>query len=201
MNLAQAVDWVEQEIRPTTVDTPEIKRRLNLQNDHLARELRLPTRYLTNIDATQSFALPGSARPSGLVGVWFERNGQRIKVKNVATVSRDAPSWFRNTRDHRFVLYDPLNLTAPVTPYGFGEGDTLRLLVVVKPQPLDYNEDEIWDGQLPEHHELVPRRVAMELLRMVPGDDMVRRTAMMEHAMDRQMRAAFAKSWFVEGMS
>lgn len=201
MTLAEAVDWVEQELLPLNVDTAEIKRRLNLQNDYVARELRLPTRYITNIDATAPFTLPGSARPSGLVNAWEERNGRRVLIKNVATVSRDAPSWFRKTRDYRFLLYDPLNLTAPVTPQGFVEGDTLRILVVVKPQPLVNNEDELWDGQLPEHHELVPKRVVIELMRMQPGEDYIRRGETHANALDRQMRAAFAKSWFVEGMA
>ncbi len=200
MTLAEAVDWVEQEIKPVTdISSGEIKRRLNLQNDYLSRELRVPSRFITGASATSAFNLPGNARPGGLMGAWLERSGERVKLRNVAKASEQMPGWFQD-KGHRFVLYDPYNVTAPVTPFGFRDTDTLRILVVIKPADLVQGADEVWDGELPEHHDLVPRKVVVDILRMQTSDDMVRRAETHAHHAERQMRAAFAKSWFKEGM-
>jgi hypothetical protein len=210
MNLSEARDWVEQQIRPLEFSSGEIDRLLNTENDYLSRELRIPTRLIRNIDATQSF-LPGAdTRPGSLIRAWDDTTGERIPVFSIKEASEKFPRWLDyETEDvqYKFIVWEPYNVSAPMTPRGFFDGDILRVLTIVKPQVMAEDADLIWDGELPEFHDLVPRKVAADIL--IGHSDgitseptlvsLIRRGGLLREEWQMGMKSAFARAWVMAG--
>ena len=210
MNLVEARDWVEEAISPLEFAGQEINRRLNLENDHISRELRVPTRLVRNIDATQPFGLPVGARPGSVVRVWHDERGYRVPVLSVEEAHRKYPRWLdSNYAFAKFVVFEPYNLTAPLNPRGFFSDDRLRIMVVVKPADLVEDGDVIFQGELPEFHELVPKKVASDIL--IGHSDgvtneamltsLIRRGGLLRDEVQESMKAAFARAWYMQGMA
>jgi hypothetical protein len=84
----------------------------------------------------------------------------------------------------------------------------LRVLTIVQPEFIGEDEDPIWDGELPEFHDLVPRKVAADLL--IGRSDgvasepalvsLIRRGGLLRDEFQLGMRAAFARTWTMAGM-
>lgn len=210
MNLAEARDWVEQAIAPLEVGGGELDRLLRNENNYLSRELRVPTRLVGGIDATENFLPSPRTRPGGVVRVWEEPSGRRVPVLSIKEASRKFPRWAEESvRYGKFVVWEPYNVTAPLSPRGFYSGDTLRVMSVVEPEELVNDGDFIWDNELPEFHELVPMKVAADLL--VGRSDgvtneamltsLIRRGGMLREDFQVKMRSAFARSYFMQGMA
>jgi hypothetical protein len=211
MNLGEARDWVEQQVKPLEFSSGEIDRLLNLENDQLARELRFPTRLIRSIDATEAFLPAAGTRPGSVIKVWDDVYGAEIPVYSVQEAHRKFPRWLDADPDlggAKFVVWEPYNVTAPLTPKGFSAGDLLRVLTIVQPQTMSEDDDLIWDGELPEFHDLVPRKVAADLLigrsDGVSGEaalvSLIRRGGLLRDEFQLGMRAAFARTWTMAGM-
>lgn len=211
MNLSEARDWVEQQIKPLEFSSGEIDRRLDLENDNLARELRIPTRLIRNIDATQPFLPAANSRPGGVVKVWDDSTGLEVRVYSVKEAHEKFPRWLDRSPmqgGHKFIVWEPYNLTAPMTPRGFFSGDTLRVLTIVRPNALGEDGDEIWEGEFPEFHELVPKKVAADIL--IGHSDginnepmlisLIRRGGLLRDEWQVGMRSAFARTWMMAGV-
>lgn len=211
MNLGEARDWVEQQVKPLEFSSGEIDRLLNLENDRLARELRIPTRLIRNVDATQAFLPAANTRPGSIIKVWDDSDGSEIPVYSVQEAHRRFPRWLDADPDlggAKFVVWEPYNLTAPLTPKGFFVGDLLRVLTVVQPEVMSEDADLIWDGEFAEFHDLVPRKVSSDLL--IGRSDgvtseaalvsLIRRGGLVRDEFEMGMRAAFARTWTMAGM-
>lgn len=211
MNLGEARDWVEQSVKPLEFSSGEIDRLLNLENDHLSRELRIPTRLIRNIDATQAFLPAANTRPGSVIEIWDDEDGSKIPVYSVQEAHKRFPRWLDADPDlggAKFVVWEPYNLTAPLTPKGFFAGDILRVLTIVQPETLSEDADLIWDGEFPEFHDLVPRKVAADLL--IGRSDgvtsepalvsLIRRGGLLREEFQMGMRAAFARTWTMAGL-
>lgn len=158
----------------------DLRRRLELCHQRIAQELQMPKRYIKGVDATAAFNLPSEARPSGLLYAEMENeNTERSREIPLMTVQEandlgipwdttDADlSEFRGHPRYgrKLIIYDPINVSAPVYPLGFDTGDTLRLLYVMTPSPLAAKSDVPFEGELPEYAgDLLVQYVTFELM-------------------------------------
>lgn len=167
---------------------------LNEENQRVARELRLPRRYVTDIDATEPFTMPTEAQPGSLV--FAERTGEpniRIRILTVAEANDLYPGWERNEHEghtrfpHRLVIYDPGNISAPVYPIGFRAGETLRVTYQVRPKPLVLDNPDLdvtvategLEGVIPEYHALLYRMATYQIAMLAGDNTQVQKARMM----------------------
>ena len=196
MNLREAIDYIEEEIAPLEVGTARVINRINIEQDFISRELRIPMQFIENEDATTSFLLPAEARTGGLVRVYDQADNTPIPIYNVATATAKYPSWTEDTFDIKLIVYDPGNATAPIVPTGFTTGDLLRYLVLMKPDDLDSDTDLIFAGIWNEYHSLVPKKVASWfLLHSTNNDRLWQYGTMLRGEFEKEMRSAFAHTW------
>ena len=131
---------------------------MNDAQERIATELGVPYKYIKNVDATVPFALPANALETGLLYAEWTKYNVSVPLLTVSQANFHEMSWEENTTEgnstqypSRFIIYDPLNITAPVYPVGFESGDLLRLVYRVKPTPLTTIEDDILGGELSEY--------------------------------------------------
>lgn len=166
------------------VTAPEhglIVRRVENAHQRIAQELQIPKRYIKSVAATAAFNMPAEARPSGLLYAEKETDNDEANVVvpmltvNEAndrgvmwdTTDSDLSAYKRHPHLGKYlIIYDPLNVSAPVYPLGFDTGDTLRLLYILKPTPITAMDDtEPFNGELPEYAgDLLVQYVLFEIL-------------------------------------
>ena len=196
MTLGDAVQWVESELMldPALekLETGEIRRRLQHEHDILARELRIPTKLVVIEDPSENFSLPITARDTGLLAAHEQDSGLPVPIYDLSEVAAKYPRWREDTFNIKLLVWDPTNVSSPVVPKGFDSDDALLLTIVMKPTPVSVDADEFWNGILPEFHDLIPRKVAGELL--IRGHDVSARAGgMMLSQVQADMRKAFAR--------
>jgi hypothetical protein len=188
MTTKELVDRVETNLRMLVIkDVPgdaDILVYLNEENVRICRDLRVPRRYIKDVDPTQPFAMPTEALPGSLSFSEKAVHEQRVHVLTVDEANAYFPDWERNEHEgytrypHRLVIYDPGNITAPVYPIGFQPGDLLRLTYVVKPRPLVFDDPDAdasvalvaMEGVIPEYHRLLYQMTTFQLAMML-GDE------------------------------
>lgn len=183
MSLATLIEAVNQNLRrvgAASEPPAELLRRANDCQDRIAQELGIPLRYLKEVDATAPFALPDEARPGGLryaerYQQGDDRGGVPQRLLTVAQandlgIAWESPDFVGHPAVGRsFLLYDPANASAPVTPVGYEAGDLLRLAYVVKPAELAAFADLPFGGELAEYGErLLQQYLTFELLLLSP---------------------------------
>lgn len=181
------LDSIEQNLRLTGLQVPvpgELLRRVNIAQDRISQELGIPYRYIKGVATNATFELPTEARPGGLM--YAEEEDRNLSVPLMTVMEANDRFGWRNWDDYtpadgkdfttgRVLIYDPANLSAPVTPLGFDSGETLRLLYRVKPTDLTdcgaaSANVEPFMGQAPEYGErLLTQYVTFEML-MLQGD-------------------------------
>lgn len=158
-----------------------IVRRVENAHQRIAQELQFPKRYIRGVDATAAFNLPSEARASGLLYAELENDNDEpsavIPLMTVQeandlgiewdTTDSDPSAYLRQAHYGKYLLiYDPINVSAPVYPLGFETGDTLRLLYIKKPASLTaMDATEPFDGELPEYgDDLLVQYVTFEIM-------------------------------------
>jgi hypothetical protein len=190
MTVRELVDRIETNLRMLGLAPPgdaDILMYLNDEHRRIARELRIPRRYITDVDATQPFAMPDEALPGSLSFAEKTERSQRIEILTVAEANDLYPDWERNEFEgftrfwKRLIIYDPANITAPVYPVGFEVGDTLRLEYAIKPPPLVFDnpegsEDvalEPFQALMPEYHRILHQMVTFQIAMMMGNQEQV----------------------------
>lgn len=163
MSVGNVIDSIQGNLEDAGLAPPPAGRlieRINQAQNRLSLTLRFPLRYIKSVDATTPFELPAEARPTGLEYVEYENQNQKVSMLTVAMANDIGvpwddsryPTYQGHPRYGRYlVIYDPVNISAPVTPLGFTTGDTLRLLYSVKPTDVALRTDTLFDGELPEY--------------------------------------------------
>lgn len=158
-----------------------ILRRVESAHQRVAQELQIPKRYIKDVDATAAFSMPEEARPGGLLYAELENdNDERNVTIPLMTVQEandigimwdttdsDLSAYKRHAHYGKYlIIYDPVNISAPVYPLGFETGDTLRMLYVLKPTRLTTIDDtEPFDGEMPEYgDDILVQYVTFEIL-------------------------------------
>ncbi len=203
MTFEEALEWIEEEIKPAQASTVRIERLLDYYHDWIARELRIPTKSVTGQDATSAFSLPADARDWSLIRVYEELDNSalsRISAHHIEEATRLYPRWRATDFGTKIVVFEPTRDGFQVTPAGFEAGDTLRYSYVAKPTALSTNTQQLWDGHLPDYHHMIANRVVAELLMREPNQQLVERGKVVRGQVDEEMKRAFAHSWYMEGM-
>jgi len=158
-----------------------ILRRVENAHQRVAQELHMPKRYIKGVDATAAFSMPNEARPGGLLYAEKETsNVERSAIIPLMTVQEandigimwdttdaDLSAYKRSAHYGKYlIIYDPINVSAPVYPLGFDTGDTLRLLYVLKPTVLTAVDDtQPFNGEMPEFgDDILVQYVTFEIL-------------------------------------
>lgn len=183
------MDTIEQNLEIAGLKAPkrgELMRRINVCQDRIAQELGIPYRYVKAIPTSAAFELPAEARPGGLISAEvYDADDQWSFPVRLLTVSEanDRFGW-RRWDDYtvsedfpmgRVLIYDPANISAPITPRGFKDGELLRLMYRVKPTDLTDCDAAVANvepfmGQMPEYGErLITQYVTFEIF-MLNGD-------------------------------
>lgn len=158
-----------------------ILRRVEAAQQRISQALQFPKRYIKGVDATAAFSMPNEARPGGLLYAEKETSNEernaRIPLMTVQeandiglmwdTTDADLSAYKRSAHYGKYlIIYDPINISAPVYPLGFDTGDTLRLLYVLKPTVLTAVDDtQPFNGELPEYgDDMLVQYVTFEIL-------------------------------------
>lgn len=187
MTVKELVDRVETNLRlmgisPVPGDA-DILMYLNEENQRMSRDLRVPTRYVTEIDATQPFILPSEAQPGSLKFAEKADYNWRVEVLTVSEANELYPDWEKNEHEggirygHRLIIYDPANISAPVYPLGFSAGAELQMTYTVRPKPLVLDNPDAdvsvslapFEGVIPEYHSLLAKLATYQMA-MLMGD-------------------------------
>lgn len=188
MTVRELVDRVETNLRMLGLTPPgdaDILTYLNDEHQRIARELRIPRRYITEVDATQPFAMPTEALPGSLMFAEKTETNRPIEILTVSEANDLYPDWERNEFEgfrqfwKRLIIYDPGNITAPVYPVGFRVGEELRLEYVVKPFPLAFDDPsgagdvalQPFEELIPEYHRILYQMVTFELAMMMGNQE------------------------------
>lgn len=198
MNLSEAIQWVESELMldPALreLETGEVRRRLVLEHDIIARELRIPTKLVVVEAPTGSFPLPNNTRDTGLLAAHERDSGRSVPIYDLSEVAHKHPRWRDSHFKRKLLVWDASNVTAPVIPTGFSREDALLLTVVMKPDPLEDDSTEFWSGVFSEFHDLIPRRVAGDLLVRGATEQSARAGGIMLQQTQVDLRRAFART-------
>lgn len=163
-----------------TTERARLLRRMNTAQDTLSRDLRLPLRYVKNVSTTQPFTMPVEARPGGIIyaeQVNATRQVNReVELLTVADANQAYPGWEVNPNEGStyygkgapFIIYDPVNVSAPIYPVQFEAGDTLRILYSLKPTDMTLElTSAAFNGELDEYaSDLIYYHVMFETLLM-----------------------------------
>jgi hypothetical protein len=210
MTAREIVDWVETRLRLLGIKPPgdgDILMIANEENERTARDLKIPRRYIKNVNPLLPFDLPAEALPGGALFAEQTVANRRIEVLTVAEANLMYPDWEKNATEgftnfrQRLIIYDPANVSAPVYPVGFQAGDLLRIEYVMRVRKLVFsvvdaaNESlEPWNGVLPEYHRAIPQLVTFQLAMML-GDELQAQKARAFYADGmKDMEAAFSYS-------
>ena len=180
------MDWVETRIRLMGLNAPgdgDILQICNDINDRVARDLHIPRRYIKNVNPTQPFSPPSEARPGGITFAERTDTDRRIMILTVTEANDYYPDWERNQTEGfskyatPLIIYDPVNISAPIYPIGFSSGDTLRMVYVMNVKPMVFeNPDatqttEPFNGEMPEYHRIVPQLAVFEIAALLARSD------------------------------
>lgn len=188
MTVRELVDRVETNLRMLGLTPPgdaDILTYLNDEHQRIARELRIPRRYITDVDATAPFAMPTEALPGSLSFAEKTDRSQPIEILTVAEANDLYPDWERNEFEgftrfwKRLIIYDPANITAPVYPVGFEAGETLRLEYAVKPFPLAFDDPadtgdvalQPFEALMPEYHRILYQMTTFQMAMMMGNQE------------------------------
>lgn len=188
MTVRELVDRVETNLRMLGLTPPgdaDILTYLNDEHQRIARELRIPRRYITDVDATAPFAMPTEALPGSLSFAEKTDRSQPIEILTVAEANDLYPDWERNEFEgftrfwKRLIIYDPANITAPVYPVGFMAGETLRLEYAVKPFPLAFDDPadtgtvalQPFEALMPEYHRILYQMTTFQMAMMMGNQE------------------------------
>lgn len=216
MTCAEMVDDVEAEIRyaflAAQVELPgteEIVRVLNKYNDRISGDLRVPRKYVTDIDPTVAITMPTDARAGSVRFTEKEEAVGSIQVLTVDEANMLYPDWEDNEHEggstfpYKLVIYDPSNLTDPLYAIGFTSSDKLRMVytVQVKPMVLENSAADAdvsllpFNGLMPEYHHVIAQMTKFEFLLRI-GDE--RGRAYYTDAQDEIAKAfAYANNHYV----
>lgn len=197
MTVKELVNRVETNLRLMGINPlpgdADILEFLNEENQRMARELRVPERYVTEIDATAPFSMPTEAQPGSLMFAEKTETNHRVEVLTVSEANDLYPDWERNEHEgftrywKRLIIYDPGNISAPVYPIGFDAGEQLRVTYLIKPKPLVFDnpdldttvETEPFDGNMPEYHSLLYRMTTYQIGMLMGNQEQVQKSRMM----------------------
>lgn len=209
MTVKELVNRVETNLRLMGISPPgdaDILEFLNEENQRVSRELRIPTRYVKNIDATGPFSMPSEALPGSLVFAEDSGFNNRMEVMTVAEANERYPDWERNEYEGdsgfggRLIIYDPGNISAPVYPVGFSSGDLLRVTYMVKPRPMAFDDPDAsatvslegFEGRIPEYHSLLYRMTTYQMALLMGDATQVQKARMLYSEALGELQDAFS---------
>lgn len=140
----------------------------------VARDLDFPRRYVRDVATSAPFNLPAEALQGSLSFAERTSHNCRVRILTVNEANDFFPDWEDNEHEggrryrERLVIYDPGNISAPVYPLGFEDGETLRMtyevevkrLVLDNPGPGE--SEQPWNCMFPQYHSLLARLVTFE---------------------------------------
>ena len=186
MNATEIVDWVETDLRMMKLDPPgpaDILAYANRMNVRVARDLRIPRRYIKDVSTGAAFAPPSEAIPESMSFVEVTNTNARITVLTVDEANAEYPDWETNLLEGssryptRLIIYDPGNITAPIYPIGFESGELLRIEYCVVPRPMVFSNPTSaettvpFEGLIPDYHRIIPQLTTFNLgLLKIPSD-------------------------------
>lgn len=151
------------ELQGKQVSRQGILRILNAEQRKLINELHIPIRYAKNLRTDRPISPPIDANPGGIRYAESALNNKQVELLTVSDANLLYPGWEQNYNEGTdpyvgygapFVIYDPINISAPIYPVGFETGDTLRIIYVLKPVDLEFDDESFpFRGELPEYGE------------------------------------------------
>jgi len=151
------------ELQGKEVSRQGILRILNVEQRKLINELHIPIRYAKNLRTDRPISVPIDANPGGIRYAEGTIYNKQVELLTVSDANLLYPGWEDNAnegidpyigRGAPFVIYDPANISAPIYPVGFEDGDKLRIMYVLKPEELTFEDDSFpFMGEVPEYSE------------------------------------------------
>lgn len=194
MNLGQLVDKVYQICGHDAAPTAQIEDMLNEAQDEISRQIRAPTMEVKVSGITGPFAVRNAAGQeiseyNGILEIHAGnpgyRGGERVRMLTTSEASRYFPHWrhqitgnaiqgepiWEGGQPLRYVIYDPVNVSAPLVPMpgGFGSMD-LFVKVHLRPNRMNEFADYPLNGELPNSHHALYHYVCFQIL-MQRGDE------------------------------
>lgn len=180
MTLAELLDMTRAMIGGTSVTDGALAQQLNIAQEHVSRELRIPAATVTYSSVTDpgAFDWPTDARDDGILDVYAltldddgdETASSRIPVYNFRAASMYDANWTMEeaAKVARFIVYDPTHeimRPRPVPPPDASNAQSFRVTYVVRPTKMQAMTDTPFNGRLESFHDVLAYRVAYLLTR------------------------------------
>ena len=146
----------------------ELLRALNKAQQDVAQDLRIPRRFYV-VETPSPFSLPSEARGGGLISITDDETGRVLPIHSVEEANTRYPGWPTIEEDSgppSFVVYDPGNITAPVTVVPKHTTNRKYYLhYTIKPTDLSADTDVPFnaDSSLEDLHPLIGYKAASYL--------------------------------------
>lgn len=213
MTLRELVDKVHQVCGHDVAETARITQMLNEAQDEISKLTTAPTKEIRKT-VTGAFELE-EAEYNGILEVHatYEglQRGRRIRLLTTTEASRYFPDWRGRLHGNsgnahgiiQYLIYDPVNVTAPLVPMPGGFPATeLFVKLHIRPNRLVEWDDVPLNGELPNSHEALWQYVAFQLFNE-GGDERRWQRGMMafsryKELVDRMVSDARPEPVFVE---
>jgi hypothetical protein len=164
------------------VATGHLLNLLNIAQDEVSRETKLPRRVLQydNLTAANQLVLPADARKESLIAAYAidkndlgeVTNSRSLPVYDYITASRTHPNWttWEATSQVRFIMYDPAydpDNPTPVPAPSVQFPQSFRLVYVLRPGEITGLGSVVFDGKFSGLHTVLAYRVAFLVTRDV----------------------------------
>jgi len=146
----------------------ELLRALNRAQQDVSIDIRVPKRFWVG-ETTSPFSLPAEARGGGLISVTDSETGNVLPIHSVEEANTRYPGWQEWDADSGpplFVVYDPGNISATITPVPRHTAERKYYLhYVIKPADIINDTDVPLDNDpdLEDLHPLIAYKAAAYL--------------------------------------
>lgn len=199
--LGELLDRVYQICGHDVAPTAQIEQMLNECQDEISRVTRAPTQEVKVSGITGPFTVRNAAGEdiaeyNGILEVHSGAPdgvglGERVQLLTTTEASRYHPRWRTQLRGGgssgypkiKYVIYDPVNITAPLVPMpgGFGSTD-LFVKVHLRPTRMVRMTDYPLNGQMANSHSALYHYVSFLLLNQRASSEMDLQMAQMQYA-------------------
>lgn len=174
MKASELIDYV---ITLSGTDLPpaQILTMLNIVQDEVSREFRIPisTVTISDVKASTDLSVPADGREEGIIKIYQltkdadgnVTNSVELPLWDFVTASKYSPNWSaeKPSKNARFVVYDPsqdVNDPYPVPPPDTDKIQHYRMVYAVKPDKMDDLSDEPFTGEYDSFHVMLAYKVA-----------------------------------------
>lgn len=181
MNAGELIDYVRS-LTGTEAATAHLLTMLNVAQDEVSRELRLPTNTVEyhDVGSTNDLALPDDARVEGVQEVYkLVKNDDgdvisstRLQLYDMRSAAQFERGWAEvpAAKEARYVVYDPAQIAATLHPVPPPSATTLqhyRVLYAQVPDKMDSLGDQPFAGLFDSFHVILAYKVA----HLISGDE------------------------------